>query len=124
MNNRLKEFRQRFDLTQEELETLNRLVNIYLEFAELRAIERRPMYMKDWITKLDDFLRLSERDILTHAGKISNEAAIEHANTEFDKYKQRQLAEPSIAEKDFEKSLNQLEKIEATAKKDKKGGKK
>ena len=111
-------------LTQEELETLNRLVNIYLEFAELRAIERRPMYMKDWITKLDDFLRLSERDILTHAGKISNEAAIEHANAEFDKYKQRQLAEPSIAEKDFEKSLKQLEKIEATAKKDKKGGKK
>lgn len=111
-------------LTQEELETLNRLVNIYLEFAELRAIERRPMYMKDWITKLDDFLRLSERDILTHAGKISNEAAIEHANAEFDKYKQRQLAEPSIAEKDFEKSLKQLEKIEATAKKEKKGGKK
>lgn len=111
-------------LTQEELETLNRLVNIYLEFAELRAIERRPMYMKDWITKLDDFLRLSERDILTHAGKISNEAAIEHANAEFDKYKQRQLAEPSIAEKDFEKNLKQLEKIEATAKKEKKGGKK
>lgn len=111
-------------LTQEELETLNRLVNIYLEFAELRAIERRPMYMKDWITKLDDFLRLSERDILTHAGKISNEAAIEHANAEFDKYKQRQLAEPSIAEKDFEKSLKQLEKIEAAAKKEKKGGKK
>lgn len=111
-------------LTQEELETLNRLVNIYLEFAELRAIERRPMYMKDWISKLDDFLRLSERDILTHAGKISNEAAIEHANAEFDKYKQRQLAEPSIAEKDFEKSLKQLEKIEATAKRDKKGGKK
>lgn len=111
-------------LTQEELETLNRLVNIYLEFAELRAIERRPMYMKDWITKLDDFLRLSERDILTHAGKISNEAAIEHANTEFDKYKQRQLTEPSVAEKDFEKSLKQLERIEAAAKKDKKGGKK
>jgi hypothetical protein len=106
-------------LTQEELETLNRLVNIYLEFAELRAIERRPMYMKDWITKLDDFLRLSERDILNHAGKISNEAAIEHANAEFDKYKQRQLAEPSVAEKDFEKSLKQLEKIEATAKKKK-----
>lgn len=111
-------------LTQEELETLNRLVNIYLEFAELRAIERRPMYMKDWISKLDDFLRLSERDILTHAGKISNEAAIEHANAEFDKYKQRQLAEPSVAEKDFEKSLKQLEKIEATAKKEKKGGEK
>ncbi len=111
-------------LTQEELETLNRLVNIYLEFAEMRALERRPMYMKDWITKLDDFMRLSERDILTHAGKISNEAAIEHANAEFDKFRQRQLEEPSPVEKHFEESLKKLEEIEATAKKDKKGGKK
>ncbi|MGB9152361.1 MAG: virulence RhuM family protein [Alphaproteobacteria bacterium] len=99
-------------LAQEELATLNRLVNIYLEFAELRAIERRAMYMNDWITKLDDFLRLSERDILTHAGKISNEAALEHANAEFDKFKQHQLTEPSAAEKHFEESLKMLEKIE------------
>lgn len=111
-------------LNEDELDTLNRIVSFYLEFAELQAKNRRAMYMKDWITKLDDFLRLSERDILTHAGKISNEAAIEHANAEFDKYKQRQLAEPSAAEKDFEKCLRQLEKIETTAKKDKKGGKK
>lgn len=108
-------------LNHEELETLNRLVNIYLEFAELRAKERRPMYMKDWIAKLDDFLRLSERDILSNAGKISNKAALDHANAEFDKFRQQQLAAPSVAEGDFEESLKKLEQIEATAKK--KGGK-
>lgn len=108
-------------LSHEELETLNRLVNIYLEFAELRAKERRPMYMNDWIAKLDDFLRLSERDILSNAGKISNKAALDHANAEFDKFRQQQLAAPSVAEKDFEKSLKKLEQIETTAKK--KGGK-
>ena len=102
-------------LSQEELETLNRLVNIYLEFAELRAKERRVMYMKDWITKLDDFLRFTERDILSHAGKISNEAAVEYANAEFDKFKQHQLAEPSAAEKHFEESLKKLEQIETKA---------
>ncbi len=110
-------------LNEEELDTLNRIVSFYLEFAELQAKNRRAMHMQDWVTKLDDFMRLSERDILTHAGKISNEAALEHANAEFDKYKQRQLEEKSMAEKDFEKSLSQLEKVETTAKKDKKGGK-
>ena len=80
-----------------------------------------PCICKDWLTKLDDFLRLSERDILTHAGKISKEAAEQHANIEFDKFKHRQLAEPSTAEKDFDKSLDELKQIEATAKK--KGGK-
>lgn len=109
-------------LNADELDTLNRIVSFYLEFAELQAKNRRAMHMQDWITKLDDFLRLSERDILTHAGKISNEAAVEHANAEFDKFKQRQLAEPSAVERDFEKSLSELKQIEATAKK--KGGKK
>ncbi len=52
-------------LTQEELDTLNRIVTIYLEFAELQAISRKPMYMADWVAKLDDFLRISDRDILT-----------------------------------------------------------
>jgi len=57
-----------------ELETLNRIVNAYLEFAELQALARKPMYMANWITKLDDFLRLSERQILQHAGKVTHEA--------------------------------------------------
>lgn len=106
-------------LTEAELDKLNRIVSFYLEFAELRAIERKPMYMQDWVAKLDDFLRLSERDILTNAGSVSHDAAIEHVNAEFQKYKQKQLAEPSAVEKDFEKSLKQLEKIESTAKKKK-----
>lgn len=104
-------------LTEEELDTLNRIVSFYLEFAELQAKNRRAMHMQDWVTKLDDFMGLSERDILTHGGKISNKAALAYANAEFDQYKQRQLAEKSRAEKDFEKSLSQLEKIEGAAKK-------
>lgn len=107
-------------LNEDELDTLNRIVSFYLEFAELQAKNRRAMYMKDWIGKLDDFLRLSERDILTHAGKISHEAAKEHANIEFDKYNQRQLAEPSPVEAHFEESLKQLKKIEAVGEKNKK----
>lgn len=108
-------------LNEEELDMLNRIVSFYLEFAELQAKNRRAMHMQDWITRLDDFMRLSERDILTHAGKISSEAAMEHASAEFDKYKQRQLEEKTMAEKDFEKSLRQLEKIETIVKKGKKG---
>lgn len=62
-------------LTEDELDTLNRIVSMYLDFAELQAKARKPMYMKDWIAKLDAFLNISERDILTHAGKISSEFA-------------------------------------------------
>ena len=58
-------------LTEEELKTLNRIVNLYLEFAEFQAISHKPMYMKDWIQKLDDFLKLSGKELLTHAGVIS-----------------------------------------------------
>ena len=62
-------------LTADELDTLNRIVNMYLEFAELQAKQRKPMYMADWIVKLDDFMKLSDREILTHTGKISHEIA-------------------------------------------------
>jgi len=109
-------------LNEDELDTLNRIVSMYLEFAELQAKNRKPMYMKDWIAKLDDFLRLSEREILTSAGKITHKAAVDHANKEFDKFKALQATAPSAVEKDFERSLKQLEKIETTAKKKKKGG--
>ena len=57
-------------LSAEELDTLNRLVTIYLDFAELQARDRKPMYMADWLHKLDQFLQISEREILTHAGTI------------------------------------------------------
>jgi len=66
-------------LKHEELDALNKIVTAYLDFAELQALNQRPMYMRDWITKLDDFLKLSERQILTHAGKISHDAAVQKA---------------------------------------------
>lgn len=99
-------------LNEKELDTLNRIVTMYLEFAEFQAKNRKQMYMKDWIKKLDDFLRLSERDILTHAGTISNEVAVDHAYTEFDKFKVQAVEAKSAVEEHFEKSLKELEAIE------------
>ena len=76
-------------LTHEEVKSLNRIVSLYLDFAEMQAEEHRPMYMKDWINILDDFLRISRKDILTHAGKISAKLAKEKADHEYDKFKER-----------------------------------
>lgn len=76
-------------LTHEEIKSLNRIVSLYLDFAEMQAEEHRPMYMKDWINILDDFLRISRKDILTHAGKISAKLAKEKADQQYDKFKER-----------------------------------
>jgi hypothetical protein len=97
-------------LTEEELDTLNRIVNMYLEFAELQAIKRKPMYMSDWISKLDEFMKISEREILTHAGKVSHEIAMLKANKEFEKFTERTSDELSQVEKHF------IESIDDTAK--------
>jgi hypothetical protein len=99
-------------LTIEELDTLNRIVTIYLDFAELQALNRKPMYMKDWIAKLDEFLKVSERDILTHAGKISHEAAIEKARIEYEKFRKRSLEEPSPVERHFIEAVKEVKKLE------------
>ena len=97
-------------LTSEELEALNRIVNAYLEFAEIQALNRKPMYMQDWIAKLEDFLRLGDRNILTHAGTISHEQALRKAEFEFEKFKALQLAQPSQVEKDFDEAVKKLPK--------------
>lgn len=76
-------------ITHEEIKSLNRIVSLYLDFAEMQAEEHRPMYMKDWINILDDFLRISRKDILTHAGKISAKLAKEKVDQEYDKFKER-----------------------------------
>lgn len=76
-------------LTHEEIKSLNRIVSLYLDFAEMQAEEHRPMYMKDWINILDDFLRISRKDIITHAGKISAKLAKEKADQQYDKFKER-----------------------------------
>ncbi|MEO0248249.1 MAG: RhuM family protein, partial [candidate division WOR-3 bacterium] len=95
-----------------ELDTLNRIVTMYLDFAELQALSRKPMYMKDWIAKLDDFLKVSERDILTHAGRISHEAAIEKARIEYEKFRKRALEEPSPVERHFIEAVKEVQKLE------------
>ena len=106
-------------LTPEELNALNRIVVAYLEFAEVQALNRRPMYMQDWIAKLDDFLRLSGRDILRHAGKISHEQAALKAEMEYKKFHQAQLSGPSPVEKDFEAAVETLKKLPAPGRKKK-----
>ncbi|UYK89009.1 virulence RhuM family protein [Xanthomonas sacchari] len=100
-------------LNAEELEALNRIVTAYLEFAELQAMNRRPMTMDAWIAKLDDFLRLSDRDVLTHAGRIGREQALEFSKAEFARYKQRTLEEPSPVERDFEEATRKLKALES-----------
>ena len=99
-------------LGAEEIDTLNRIVTAYLEFAELQAINRRPMSMANWIAKLDDFLRLSDREILTHAGKISHDAAIEKAAAEFEKFRQAQAALPQPVDMHFDETLEKLKAVE------------
>ncbi|MGP1691910.1 MAG: virulence RhuM family protein [Giesbergeria sp.] len=92
-------------LSEGELVVLNRIVTAYLEFAELQALDRKPMTMADWIAKLDGFLRLSGREILTHAGRMTAEAAQGKAEAAFEVYRQQQLDAPSRAEQDFEAAL-------------------
>jgi len=94
-------------LSQEEITTLNRIVSLYLDFAELQAEEHRPMYMKDWIAILDDFLRLSRKDILTHAGHVSAQLAKAKADAEYDKFKERTKNELTPVEIHF---LEQFER--------------
>ena len=76
-------------LSEEEVDMLNRIVNLYLDFAELQAKSHVPMYMKDWIQKLDDFLKLSGKELLNHAGCVSAEVAKLKANEEYDKFRER-----------------------------------
>ncbi|RUL63140.1 hydroxyacid dehydrogenase [Dyella dinghuensis] len=97
-------------LNTQELNALNRIVTLYLEFAEVQAERRRPMTMHDWVAKLDDFLRISDYDILNHAGKVSAELAQHVAQTEFDRFRKVIDAQPGTVERDFHAALEDLEK--------------
>ena len=97
-------------LTHEEIKSLNRIVSLYLDFAEMQAEEHRPMYMKDWINILDDFLRISRKDILTHAGKISAKLAKEKADQEYDRFKERTKNALSPVEIDFLENFEREQK--------------
>lgn len=94
---------------EEELEALNSIVSTYLEFAEMQARRKIPMYMSDWIETLDGFLKLSKYDILTNAGKISTKMAQLKAKDEYMKYKELQLSDISKGEEDYIKALEDIE---------------
>lgn len=98
-------------LNEQELDILNRIVTMYLEFAEMQALSHKPMTMKDWIKKLDDFLKISDRDLLTHAGKISHETALKKAHEEYEKFRQKTLAQPTRVEEDFLETEKELERV-------------
>jgi hypothetical protein len=97
-------------LNSEELDMLNRIVMAYLEFAQIQALGRKPMYMSDWIAKLDDFLKLSGRELLAHAGTISHEQALIKAQLEYEKHRTMLINLPSPVEGDFEKAIKKLPK--------------
>jgi hypothetical protein len=95
-------------LDADELAALNNLVEQYLVFATGQAMRRIPMKMADWITKLDSFLNINDRDILTHAGKISHELALAHAEGQYESFNRQRLTGDTVVSDDFEKTLQQL----------------
>ena len=95
-------------LTEPELAALNNLVEQYLIFAQGQAMRRIPMHMADWITKLDAFLTLNDRDILTHAGRISHDMAQAKAELEYDTFKALIAGTSHPVDADFDKAMEQL----------------
>jgi len=95
-------------LREKEIDNLNRIVSVYLDFAELQARNRKIMYMNDWVKRLDAFLELSEYDILHNKGKISAALAKEFAESEYDKFYEKQLEE---YQSDFDKLLLEVKNL-------------
>ncbi|NLW33261.1 MAG: virulence RhuM family protein [Fibrobacter sp.] len=92
-------------LNKEELDFLNRIVTMYLDYAEMQAVRNRPMYMKDWSEKLNAFLKFNEYEILTHNGKVSHEVAVALAQKEYDSF--RKIQDESYLS-DFDKELRRI----------------
>ena len=98
-------------LGRDELDALNRIVNAYIEFAELRALQRQVMTMRDWVLKLDEFLRLSAHELLDHSGKITAEQARMKAEVEYDRYRVLIDSQPRPVDRDFEKAVADLKRL-------------
>jgi hypothetical protein len=100
-------------LNEEEMKLLELLVEQYLAFAETMAQQHTPMYMKDWINRLDNILQLNGRELLTHAGTISHQMALERTDNEYSKYqlKQKEL-EKEQSLKEIEKDIERIRNID------------
>ena len=103
-------------LNEEEINYLERIVSLYLDYAELQAERKIPMSMQDWAKKLDGFLEFNGNEILTDAGKISHEQAKLHAESEFEKYR---IIQDQQYLSDFDKQMLEIEEIKRIIKKDK-----
>ena len=98
-------------LNEKEMKLLGLLVEQYLAFAETMAQQQTPMYMRDWIERLDNILQLNGRELLTHAGEISHKMAIEKSGEEYEKFKQHQKAiEKEASLKELEEDIEKLQK--------------
>ena len=99
-------------LTQTELDALNKIVSAYLDIAEVRALAHEPMYMKDWLETIDDYLKMTRRDILTTKGRVTHKQAIDKAHAEYEKYRKKQDELLSPVERHFIESIKELEALE------------
>ena len=99
-------------LTKEEMDVLNRIVSLYLDFAELQALEERVMTMNDWIKELDYFLTMTRKDILNGPGLVSHQEALEHARQEYEAFRNRLFVNPTENEKEMLLHFNELLLIE------------
>lgn len=97
-------------LNEKEIDALNKIVTAYLDIAEVQALNHEPMYMKDWLETIDDYLRMTRRDILDTKGKVTHKQAIAKAHNEYKKYREQQ-EDISVVEKHFIESIKKLEKI-------------
>ena len=108
-------------LSENELRQLNRIVTMYLDYAEMQAESQRTMTMKDWIAKLDAFLRFNEKDVLANPGKVSAEVARELAEKEFEKYEEKvKKIEMTQPISDFDKLVEKAKTLEKKSSKKKK----
>ena len=98
-------------LSEKELDALNKIVTAYLDIAEVRALNHEPMYMKDWLETIDDYLNMTRREILSTAGRISHEQALDKAHEEYKKFKAKERDQISLVEKHFLESIGELDKI-------------
>lgn len=99
-------------LNKDELDALNKIVTAYLDIAEVHALNHEPMYMKDWIETIDDYLKMTRRDILRTKGTVTHKQALEKAHEEYEKYKKREESRLSLVEQHFLDSINELEGLE------------
>lgn len=99
-------------LNKDELDALNKIVTAYLDIAEVHALNHEPMYMKDWIETIDDYLKMTRRDILRTKGTVTHKQALEKAHEEYEKYKKREESRLSLVEQHFLDSINELERLE------------